>query len=333
MTVTATQQENQQQPVGLMQPTTTGTTSTSGNYQIQTAVPTTPQAQQPTQATQPTQAQQPSQPATTTQTPATPTIQPPQPLAPGATVEGRLNNLLKSDSPYMKLATDTANQQMNRRGLMQSSIAVGAAHEAAIRNALPIAQQDAQSEFTQQNTYQLHLYDKDKTVNAANLDQQKSYLTLAAAANDRYAQEFSAIQRSEMTVEQKAVAVNELKKWKVANDNWLNSTMSTFSGSDINLGPFTGGTSGATSTGGTTTTPASPYETLASAATKSYEAQAAALKAAGVAQAAIDAAKTYNWPLFKDGKYLSGYTPAGAIEMPGKDIFYSAVPKYTAVPT
>jgi len=69
-------------------------------------------------------------------------------LDPGETVEGRLTNILKSGSPLFEDARTMAAQAANRRGLINSSMAVGAGEEAVIRTALPIAQQDAQAALT-----------------------------------------------------------------------------------------------------------------------------------------------------------------------------------------
>ena len=59
-------------------------------------------------------------------------------------VSGRLSTLLDDDSPYLARARTRAKQQANRRGLLSSSIAVGAGETAAIDAALPIAQGDAE---------------------------------------------------------------------------------------------------------------------------------------------------------------------------------------------
>jgi len=64
-------------------------------------------------------------------------------LPTGMSVQGRLDRLLKSTSPYMQTAKQQGLQTANRRGLLNSSIAAGAAQGAAIDRALPIAQQDA----------------------------------------------------------------------------------------------------------------------------------------------------------------------------------------------
>jgi hypothetical protein len=59
------------------------------------------------------------------------------------TVQGQLTGLIASNSPLMQQAQTSAMQDMNRRGLYNSSMAIGAGQDAVIRNALPIAQADA----------------------------------------------------------------------------------------------------------------------------------------------------------------------------------------------
>jgi hypothetical protein len=309
-------------------------TPATGNY------PITPTATAPAVPAGPTASEKA---ATAAQNfkPAIP-VAPPAAITGGQTVEGRLNNLLAGDSKYLQTARDYALQSMNKRGLMQSSIAVGAAEDAAIRNALPIAQQDAQAQVGQDNTYNLHKYDVAKTgvetaaqsllstqsaaqaVDKNNtdtaLDQQKAYLNYGAQANDRYAQEFSKIQSStDMTAAQKTGAVEQLKQWKLANDNWLNQSMATFSGTSIDTGPFK-------------TTGATAMTSLASAAPLSYEKQVAAIRSTGVPQPDIDMAKTNGWPLFtNDGRYLSAVTPWVPFQYGEQP--KPAAPVYSALPT
>ena len=65
-------------------------------------------------------------------------------IKPGlATVEGRVENLLKKDSPLLQAATAKAEQLYNKRGLLQSSGAVQAGTAAAIEQATQIATPDA----------------------------------------------------------------------------------------------------------------------------------------------------------------------------------------------
>ena len=59
------------------------------------------------------------------------------------TVEGRLTGLLSSGSPYIETAKTQAANALNRRGLLNSTMAGTAGEKAAIESALPIAQQDA----------------------------------------------------------------------------------------------------------------------------------------------------------------------------------------------
>lgn len=59
------------------------------------------------------------------------------------TVQGQLKTIVDKGSPLQQLAVRDANDQMNQRGLLNSSIAIGAAQDAVYRTALPIAQADA----------------------------------------------------------------------------------------------------------------------------------------------------------------------------------------------
>lgn len=59
------------------------------------------------------------------------------------TVEGRVEGILSSNSPLMKAAETYGLQTANKRGLLDSSIAVGAAQGEMIKAATPIATADA----------------------------------------------------------------------------------------------------------------------------------------------------------------------------------------------
>jgi hypothetical protein len=61
------------------------------------------------------------------------------------TVQGQIDKVLNQNSPLQQLAASNAMQQANKRGLINTSIAVGDAQNAVIQNALPIATQDAQT--------------------------------------------------------------------------------------------------------------------------------------------------------------------------------------------
>ena len=59
------------------------------------------------------------------------------------TVEGRLEGILQSGSPYIEAAKAGAQRQSKKRGLLNSTMAATAGEKAGIESALPIAQQDA----------------------------------------------------------------------------------------------------------------------------------------------------------------------------------------------
>ena len=65
------------------------------------------------------------------------------PGAPAELVSTQLGNIMRRDSPLMQQARAYASQESNRRGLLNSSMAVGAAQDAMVRQAMPIAQADA----------------------------------------------------------------------------------------------------------------------------------------------------------------------------------------------
>ena len=117
-----------------------------------TATPPTPQSTDPTAAgyNNPAQTVDTSQMITPTAPAATATAG--QANATGqtidpatGTVQGQLSGILAQNSPLMQQAHAAALGQMNQRGLLNSSMAVGAGQNAVIQNALPIAQQDAQA--------------------------------------------------------------------------------------------------------------------------------------------------------------------------------------------
>ena len=59
------------------------------------------------------------------------------------TVQGQMQDIMSQDNNLMRQARTQGLQQANQRGLLNSSMAVGASQDAMARQALPIAQQDA----------------------------------------------------------------------------------------------------------------------------------------------------------------------------------------------
>lgn len=61
-----------------------------------------------------------------------------------ASVADRVNSLTAKDSAFMRQATSAGERAANRRGVLNSSIGIGAGISAALGAAAPIASQDAQ---------------------------------------------------------------------------------------------------------------------------------------------------------------------------------------------
>lgn len=68
-------------------------------------------------------------------------------LEKGDTVEGRIEGIVSKRSPLMTRAATQGLQGANRRGLLNTSMAIGEAENAVYGAALPIASQDAQTSF------------------------------------------------------------------------------------------------------------------------------------------------------------------------------------------
>jgi len=66
-------------------------------------------------------------------------------MTPDQTVEGRAAKITNDDSVLMQQARTRANQDAQAKGLLSSSIAVGAGQNAVLDKAIPIASQDAQA--------------------------------------------------------------------------------------------------------------------------------------------------------------------------------------------
>ena len=85
----------------------------------------------------------------TTETPVfTDTVQPisdPVDIRPESTVSSQMSGLLSQDNPYMQSAETQGLKKMNKRGLLNSTLAIEAGEAARIDAALPIAQQDAKT--------------------------------------------------------------------------------------------------------------------------------------------------------------------------------------------
>tara|TARA_R110000868_G_scaffold198965_7_gene445561 strand:+ start:111 stop:1091 length:981 start_codon:yes stop_codon:yes gene_type:complete len=87
-------------------------------------------------------------------------------VAPESTSQFQLGKMLDSGSPLMKLSETQGLQQANKRGLLNSSIAVGAAQDSMIRAATPFAQQDA-STYANAQTFNANAQNQSNQFSAA----------------------------------------------------------------------------------------------------------------------------------------------------------------------
>lgn len=99
----------------------------------------------------------------------------------------RLQQIMKSDSPLMQLARQDAIDLANARGLGNSSLAAGAAQAEMVRQASPLAQQEA-SAYGQMES-QNQMLESDRLENNAGREQQVN-LSNQAAENAATSQEF-----------------------------------------------------------------------------------------------------------------------------------------------
>lgn len=129
------------------------------------------------------------------------------------TVEQRLSNLTSGSSRYVNQAKKDAMRNANSRGLINSTIAAGAGTDAAIRNALPIAQQDAKTYSDNRVNNQAAQNDFLKNTQSANLNKERdSHLSSLRAgemeADAGYKAQQSVLQSQLSQVEQEQL--NEL---------------------------------------------------------------------------------------------------------------------------
>jgi hypothetical protein len=90
------------------------------------------------------------------------------------TVAGQLSGILAKKSPLMQRAETTGLQQANARGLLNSSMAAGAAQDAMIDRATPIATADADV-YARAAGYNADTSNKFKIANVDTINQAKSF--------------------------------------------------------------------------------------------------------------------------------------------------------------
>lgn len=110
-----------------------------------------------------------------------------------STVQGQLTGMLAKDSPLFQRAETRSLQQMNDRGLTNSSMAVGAGQAAVIDAATPIAQQDANT-FASAGQFNANAKNTAAIQNTGMLND--SFKFGAGAANDALGQQRTALAAS-----------------------------------------------------------------------------------------------------------------------------------------
>jgi len=113
---------------------------------------------------------------------------------PTDTVQGQITGIIDANSPLMQQAARRANEAANAKGLLNSSIAVGAGQEAVMDRALPIATQDA-------NTY--------TNTRLANQNSTNAGLQFSAAAQNQASQTNATLGTD--TSQKNAAAANNLQ--------------------------------------------------------------------------------------------------------------------------
>lgn len=133
----------------------------------------------------------PTKPSNTT---TTPTTTQPAWVPKNESVSDKVNDLIAEDSPLMQRAATTGRQSANRRGLLNSSMAVQAAQAAVLDAATPIASQEAAQNAASNLSYQGFQQNsilQDKQLGSqqwiANLDAtvRQNIANLQLGANDR----------------------------------------------------------------------------------------------------------------------------------------------------
>lgn len=148
------------------------------------------------------------------------------------TVQGQFTGLMAQDNPLITMARTNAKQQMNAKGLLNSSMAISAADAAAYQAALPIASTDAATYGQAARENQAYGNEALKTNTGAQNDAAKNNLTAwidTAKANMDSATktQLATIEADYKTTMQSSASASELYKQAVKNmsDIMMNKDM------------------------------------------------------------------------------------------------------------
>jgi hypothetical protein len=149
------------------------------------------------------------------------------------TVQGQLKNVLDAGGPLMDRATTRAAQQVNARGLLNSSIGIGAGQAALYDAAMPIASQDAgtfkdigmqQSGFAQQNKLQDSDFAQQSKIQTADLASRYDLAQMDVQSREK-------LQAKDIENQQKLQQANAaLQTGLQATDNAVKQSMQQYDG-------------------------------------------------------------------------------------------------------
>ena len=115
-------------------------------------------------------------------------------ITPDQTVAGQVKSIIDSDSPLMQQAATSGLQQANKRGLINSSMAVGATQDSLYRAATPIAGADAATnanaaQFNANAQNQFGLIDKNLNADTTKMQLGQDFTKENAEIQQGYTQE------------------------------------------------------------------------------------------------------------------------------------------------
>ena len=155
------------------------------------------------------------------------------------TVQNQLKGIIEANSPLMQQARTNALQSMNQRGLVNSSMAIGAGQDAVIRNALPIAQQDA-TLYGNRAKYNADVANQMAQFNAGAENQSRQFgasasnqAALANQAADNTAAQFTSSASNQAALAN-ASAQNQAAQFSAASANQASSEYSQALNATVN---------------------------------------------------------------------------------------------------
>lgn len=130
------------------------------------------------------------------------------------TVQGQISGIIAANSPLMQQAKANAQQQMNDRGLINSSIAVGAGQNAVLTAATPIAASDAGAYNTaaSQNQAAANTANLQNSSQANQVNANNAGFTNTASQFSTAAQNAASIQNAQNATQQYATQTSALSQ-------------------------------------------------------------------------------------------------------------------------